>query len=155
PPGNRAPVATDDSLQGEQNTRLSVTAAQLLANDTDPDGDTLSISFVGQPLHGSVSLDQNQLVTFTPDRDYTGPASFQYIVTDGFLTATGNVSIDIQPPSFQWHNNQLAYDVNGDGIVAVRDAMIIINQLNSIGPTPFAFLTEGGGAPSLYLDVAA
>jgi serine protease len=152
PPGNRPPVAGSDSLSGEVNTRLSILPADLLANDTDPDGDPLSIKFVGNPTHGSVSLDQNQLITFTPDPDYSGIATFEYIVSDGFLTATGEVSIDFEP-LFQFHNSNLAADVNNDGVVSPIDALLIINVINSIGSTPLVSLSVGS-TPSWYPDVS-
>ena len=95
-----------------------------MANDTDPDGDPLSITFVGNPTNGSVSLGDDQLITFTPNRDFQGQATFQYIVTDGYLMATGNVTVDFEP-SFQWHNDTMAEDVNNDGVVSPGDALMI------------------------------
>ena len=117
PSRQSSPVAGSDSLSGETNARLSVSPADLLANDSDPDGDTLSITFVGNPTHGSVSLDQNQLITFTPDKDYEGSATFQYILSDGFLTTTGDVTVDFEPV-FQWQNPNNAADVDNDGVVS-------------------------------------
>jgi len=132
PPGSHLPVAGDDSLQGETNSVLAMTAAQLLANDSDADGDPLSITFVGNPVGGSASLSDGQLITFTPTHDFQGEASFQYIVTDGHLTAVGNVTIDFEP-SFQRHNSALAQDVNGDGVVSPVDALYLINTINAFG----------------------
>src|SRR5205823_6164773 len=94
PPNNHPPVAADDSLQGETNSVLAIPAAQLLANDSDPDGDPLSITFVGNPVGGSAALGDDQQILFTPNHDFQGTASFQYIVSDGHLTDIGNVTID-------------------------------------------------------------
>lgn len=152
PPGNRPPVAGSDSLSGETNARLSVSPADLLANDSDPDGDTLSITFVGNPTHGSVSLDQNQLITFTPDKDYQGNATFQYILSDGYLTTVGDVTIDFEPV-FQFKNPNQAEDVDNDGVVSPRDALLIINLINASGSTPLVGLSTGT-VPSEYLDVS-
>jgi serine protease len=151
PPGNRAPVAADDELSGEINTRVAVPASELLANDFDADGDELSISFVGSPVGGSVSVGADQLVTFTPDADFEGQASFQYIVTDGFLIDTGNVTIQFAP-LFQWHNAQLAHDVDKDGEITANDALTVINILNAFGPSGLYFLSSDA-EPENFLDV--
>ena len=152
PPGNRPPVAVDDALQVEVNTPMSIAAAELLANDTDPDGDPLSISFVGSPVGGAVSLGQrtrDESLVRAPD--FVGEASFQYIVSDGFAMAIGNVSVTVTPV-FQWHNDTVAEDVNHDGQVAANDALEIINVINAFGSTPIVFLSYGG-IPNNYLDV--
>jgi hypothetical protein len=146
-------VPGDDSLQGTTNSVFSVSTAELLVNDNDPNGDALSISFVGNPTNGSVSLDDNQLITFAPKRDFQGQATFQYLVTDGSLTATGNVTIDFEP-SFQWHNESMAEDVDNNGFVAPNDALAIINMINAQGSVPLVFLS-GGAQPSMFVDVDA
>jgi hypothetical protein len=153
PPGNRAPVAGNDSLTGEVNTRLAIDPAQLLLNDTDPDGDVLSITFVGNPTGGAVALGPGPLITFTPTPDFIGQASFQYIVSDGHLTAVGNVSIDVKSV-FQWHNSANPVDVNNDSFVAPGDALAIINLINQRGATPLERLSKDV-QPELYVDVTA
>jgi subtilisin family serine protease/subtilisin-like proprotein convertase family protein len=153
PPGNRAPIAGDDALQGGVNTRLAVAPAQLLSNDVDSDGDLLSITFVGNPSGGSVAIDSNQLITFTPDPDFQGQASFQYIVSDGFLIDTGNVTIDFEPV-FQWHNTSNAADVDKDSVVSANDVLTIINFINAHGSGTVIGLSSGV-QPKSYLDVTA
>ncbi len=153
PPDNEPPEPGDDSLQGTTNSVFSVTTAELLVNDTDPNGDALSITFVGNPTNGSVSLDDNQLITFAPKRDFQGQATFQYLVTDGSLTATGHVTIDFEP-SFQWHNDTAPEDVDNNGFVSPSDALAIINMINAQGPGPLVFLNSGA-KPSTFVDVDA
>ncbi|MBL8627757.1 MAG: tandem-95 repeat protein [Myxococcales bacterium] len=91
---NTPPVATDDTATTAEDTGLGVTAATLLANDVDPDPDVLSVTAVGNPVHGSVILALG-LVTFTPDPNYNGPASFEYTVSDGFATDVGLVTVTV------------------------------------------------------------
>ncbi|MBD3796744.1 MAG: cadherin-like domain-containing protein [Campylobacterales bacterium] len=67
----------------DQDTSLTIDASKLLANDTDADGDTLTISSVQDATHGTVSLDTNGNVVFTPEDNYTGEATFTYTVSDG------------------------------------------------------------------------
>lgn len=54
-----------------------------MANDTDKDGDRLSISKVGKADNGKVKLAKNGSIIFTPDKDFTGQASFEYTIDDG------------------------------------------------------------------------
>ena len=138
-------------MQGETNSVLAISAAQLLTNDSDADGDPLSITFVGNPVGGSAALGDNQQILFTPNHDFQGTASFQYIVSDGKLTAIGNVTIDFEP-SFQWHNDTIAQDVNGDGTVSTIDALLIINSINAFGSGSLVFLNRTAQTPD-YLDV--
>ncbi|MCB8819390.1 DUF4082 domain-containing protein [Microvirga rosea] len=95
---NQPPVANADSgLTTVRNNALTLSAASLLANDTDPNGDTLTITGVSGASHGSVVYDaQTKTVTFTPTTDYTGAAGFTYSVSDGKGgTASANVSLSV------------------------------------------------------------
>lgn len=82
-PVNDAPVAGDDSASANQNTPLTLLSADLLANDTDVDSSTLSISAVSNGVNGSVSLNGSGNVVFTPTANFTGNGSFNYTVSDG------------------------------------------------------------------------
>lgn len=91
---NGAPVLKDDAAQTTANTPVTV---DVLANDTDPDGGTLSISGFTQPSGGTVTLDGRKLV-FTPNKDFTGDTTFTYTVDDGQgNTATASVAIHVVP----------------------------------------------------------
>ncbi len=82
---NDTPVAVDDGIfPGFENSELTITADTLLANDSDADGDSLSISSVGDAVSGAVGLSPVGNVVFTPNPDFVGEASFSYTVTDGF-----------------------------------------------------------------------
>ncbi|WP_253958306.1 DUF4082 domain-containing protein [Rhizobium sp. WYJ-E13] len=96
---NSTPVATDDSgLVTGHNGTLVISIAALVANDTDANGDALTITAVGNALNGTVTLDkQAGTVIFTPANNYTGPASFTYTLSDGRGgTDQGNVSLTVQ-----------------------------------------------------------
>jgi hypothetical protein len=78
------------------NTPLSIPASALLANDTDPNGQPLSIQSVSNPTNGTVSYNTStQTVTFTPTGGYTGLASFTYTITDGSGTDSAKVSLTV------------------------------------------------------------
>ena len=94
---NDAPVAAGDSVVTDEDTAVTIRAADLLANDTDVDsGDVLTITSVANAANGTVALDANGDVVFTPDRDFNGQASFDYTVSDGNGgTDTATVSLDV------------------------------------------------------------
>ncbi|MGB0684023.1 MAG: cadherin-like domain-containing protein [Magnetovibrionaceae bacterium] len=97
---NAAPVSADDLVWAPIGQETTITAAELLANDSDPEGDALSISGVSNVQGGSASLDSDGNVRFTPDADLAGNGSFDYTVSDGrggTTTATATVSIPGQP----------------------------------------------------------
>ena len=80
-PENTAPVATDDSGSTLKDTAISV---NVLANDLDVDGDTLTIasSFGLDPSNGSAEIVNNR-VLYTPSSGYVGTETFDYKVLDG------------------------------------------------------------------------
>ena len=91
----KPPVAGDDSRSVNEDGPLSITKASLLGNDTDPNGDTLSISGFTQPSHG-VLVDTGTGYTYTPTGNYFGADSFTYTVSDGKGgTDTATVSLVI------------------------------------------------------------
>ena len=81
-------MAVNDTLAATEDTPVTYTAAQLLGNDTDVDGDTLSIASVTSGTGGTAVLNANGTVTFTPDANFNGAASFSYTATDGRPPAT-------------------------------------------------------------------
>ncbi|MGE5518197.1 MAG: tandem-95 repeat protein [Bacteroidota bacterium] len=88
-------TATDTIATAEDHS-VTLKAATLLANDTDVEGDTLTITGVGNASHGTVSLDANGNVVFTPDANYHGTATFQYTVSDGHGgTDTATVTLQV------------------------------------------------------------
>ncbi len=100
PSDNKKPVVTDDRFTVRKGEVLNLTAAQLLANDLDLDGGTLSIVEVDEDEHGTAVLNSNGTITFTPRAGFTGEASFTYMVSDGQGGYTeGKVSITVDKPA--------------------------------------------------------
>ncbi|MEP4292305.1 MAG: tandem-95 repeat protein, partial [Rhizobiaceae bacterium] len=95
---NDAPIAADDnSLTLNEDSARIILPSELLANDIDPDFDTISIVSVQSPVNGTVVLNGDDTITFTPATDYFGPASFTYTIDDGNGeqdTATVNLTIN-------------------------------------------------------------
>ena len=62
---NNAPVTGADFVTTDENTTLILSAAILLANDTDVDGDALTVTAVGSAAHGTAALLDGQ-INYTP-----------------------------------------------------------------------------------------
>ncbi|MFA0521571.1 cadherin-like domain-containing protein, partial [Vibrio sp. 10N.222.55.E8] len=77
---------TQPQLVTEEDQPITISFAELLANDTDVDGDELSIveGSITSVTNGTLSVDYNdKTITFMPSQDYNGEATFTYQVTDG------------------------------------------------------------------------
>ena len=97
-PVNDPPIAVNDTATANEDTALTLTAASLLANDTDVDvGDTKTLVSVQSPVNGTVTLVGGNPV-FTPNANFVGTASFTYTMKDtAGLTSTATVSITVNP----------------------------------------------------------
>ncbi|MGE4499669.1 MAG: retention module-containing protein, partial [Hydrogenovibrio sp.] len=80
---NAVPVAVDDSASTTEDTALTISAADMLSNDSDIDGDTLSIDSFTQPANGTLVDNGDGTFSYTPNADYNGTDSFTYTVSDG------------------------------------------------------------------------
>ncbi|MDD2814742.1 MAG: Ig-like domain-containing protein [Thiotrichaceae bacterium] len=100
---NHAPIAQPDNFTEPANTStITLKVADLLVNDTDPDGDVLKLTAVSDLSNGKVSLDAaNGVISLAPDAAVThtgGIASFNYTVDDGTGgTAQGVVNFNFAP----------------------------------------------------------
>ncbi|MGE4268566.1 MAG: VCBS domain-containing protein [Deferribacterales bacterium] len=92
---NDAPVVSDISYSGTEDTSITITAEELLAQATDVDGDDLSIVEITNVTGGTIVDNGDGTYTFTPDQDFNGQATFEFSVTDGTETVTATGKIDI------------------------------------------------------------
>ncbi|EGQ7948421.1 tandem-95 repeat protein [Vibrio parahaemolyticus] len=93
-PVNDAPVAKDDIATTQEDTAVTI---DVLPNDTDVDGDTLSIQSASVPSdQGTVEIVDGKLV-FTPAENFNGDAEITYTVTDGQLTDEAKVAVTVNP----------------------------------------------------------
>jgi len=90
---NDAPIAADGSASTAEDVALTI---NVLSNDEDPDGDTLTVDSLTQPTNGSVVISANETVTYTPASNFNGSDSFSYTVSDGQgATDTATVTVAI------------------------------------------------------------
>ncbi|EOV0921133.1 tandem-95 repeat protein, partial [Vibrio parahaemolyticus] len=93
-PVNDAPVAKDDTAITDEDTPVTI---DVLSNDTDVDGDKLSIQSATVPeAQGKVEIVDGKLV-FTPAENFNGDAEITYTVTDGQLTDEAKVTVTVNP----------------------------------------------------------
>lgn len=93
---NHNPVAVSDSISTTVNTAKVFDPR---TNDTDQDGDTLSISAKTDGGHGVVTITGGTSLTYTPTTNYVGSDSFTYTLSDGHGgTAVGTVSVSVASP---------------------------------------------------------
>lgn len=130
-----APVANDDNATTDEDTPLDI---NVLANDSDSDGDTLNINAVTQGAHGTVSINPDKTLHYAPAQDYFGSDSFTYTIDDGHggtATATVNVTVNALNDAPVFTINLLSQSVQySDPItpvtVSVSDADDATSDLN-------------------------
>ncbi len=161
---NNGPVAADDSASAVEDTPVTITAASLVANDSDFDGDPLTIQSVGNALNGAVALDVNGDVVFTPDANFFGTATFDYTVSDGNGdTNTATITIDVAPvddplvvtgetitltEDTTTGGNVLVNDTIANGLDIDGDLLRVTNTSSFANP----FVTANGGSLVLLAD---
>jgi len=142
---NTAPDAADDQFVVQ--TGSSDNALDVLANDSDPDGDALSLVSVGTASSGQVEVAGGVLV-YTPTAGFIGSDSFSYTVDDGFGgQAQANVSITISEPN----ENPVAADDSASTVAGEAVAIdVLANDSDADGDTlsVVSFSQPGNGSVS-------
>jgi Calx-beta domain/Bacterial Ig domain len=93
-PANAPPIANNDSATTPFNTAVTI---PVLANDSDPNNNPLTVIGVGSAARGTPSIAQNGgEIIYTPTSGLCGPDSFSYTITDGNGgNATATVSVTV------------------------------------------------------------
>ena len=98
---NDAPVAANDTYSTNEDTPLTVAAPGVLGNDTDAEGNVLTVVTprpISGPAHGTLTFNADGSFSYTPASGYNGSDSFTYKTSDG--TADSNVatvSVTVSP----------------------------------------------------------
>jgi hypothetical protein len=97
---NLAPTAGNDSATTAEDTPSQIA---VLGNDSDPEGQPLTVQLASQPSSGSAVVNANQTVTYTPSLNFNGQTSFTYRASDGInlsnlATVTVTVTAVNDPP---------------------------------------------------------
>jgi len=148
-PPNQPPVANPDSATTAQNTAVTIAASTLLANDTDANGDSLSLTGVSNAVNGSVTF-SNGNVIFTPSANFTGNASFDYSISDGKSgTSSATVSVAVGGTQIGISGSDILIgNAGNDSIDGGNGSDILIGNAGNdtlIGGNGTDFLVGGAG----------
>jgi subtilisin-like proprotein convertase family protein len=105
----------------------------VLANDADADGDALSVTGLTQPTAGTVALNGDGTVTYTPNSGFTGTDSFTYKATDGQSDsdlATVMVQVSALTPATRVYENDSEQAIPDRRVLS---STIVISDTYSIG----------------------
>nr|MCU0566371.1 DUF4347 domain-containing protein [Oculatellaceae cyanobacterium Prado106] len=145
-----APTPTTDSYTITTNSSINLLAApnSIFANDSDPNGDPLTLLSVTQASNGTVTLNNNQTpfnsnddtLIYTPNANFSGIDSFTYTVGDGkggYNVSTVNIKVNAPPVldldqnnSTTAGNNYQATFTEGGSAVSIADSDIVITDAN-------------------------
>ncbi|WP_444994749.1 Ig-like domain-containing protein [Aliikangiella sp. IMCC44359] len=124
PEANTVPVGADDSVVTDEDTAIII---DVLANDSDPDNDSLSVSISTNPLNATLVVNADNTITYTPNNNYNGVDSFSYRVDDGRGgTFTSNVTVTVNAIN----DNPEAHD---DVFRARTDTVVVGNVIADNG----------------------
>jgi len=131
---NDPPLATDDTTSTAEDTPLVIAATTLLANDSDVEGQTITLTQAGGAVNGTVDLAGGN-ITFTPAANFNGAASFTYTISDGVAIDTGVVTVNVAPvndPPVATDDSAL---VTQDDTLVLQHATLLDNDTDVDGQT--------------------
>ncbi|MDH5723673.1 MAG: tandem-95 repeat protein [Alphaproteobacteria bacterium] len=141
-PVNDNPVAADDSAVTNEDTAVTIT---VLSNDSDIDGDVLSVASVSGAVNGTAIVNADNTITYTPNADFNGSETLTYVVSDGNGgTDTASIAATVNPvndapvagnDSFSGNEDTVITgnllvndsDIDGDVLSAVAATLITVN----------------------------
>ena len=126
---NTAPQGVDDRFETLEDQAVII---DVLANDSDADGDALSAAVVDGPLHGTLEMNADGTFTYTPDADYNGFDSFTYRANDGVdESELASVEIDVTPVN---DAPRMVGELDLEPLQAYQNVRIDILSLYAPGP---------------------
>ncbi|MGI9550911.1 MAG: Ig-like domain-containing protein, partial [Aurantibacter sp.] len=135
-PSNNNPIAVDDSDSTEVDSLLTVDPDGVLSNDSDPDGDEISILAYDTTSNagGTVLLNPDGGFNYTPPDEFEGNDLFSYIITDGrggIDTAQVNISV-IKNATDPVANDDV-YSTNKNTVLVIEAPGVLANDTDPNG----------------------
>lgn len=156
---NLPPVLRDDTLGAVRDTTVQVSAAKLLANDLDPDGDLLTLISVGSlSTQGGVVGLEGGIITYTPPAGFHGADQFTYTASDGrggIATAVVHVTVASEAPVAKQSSIEITAEgvlVRFHGIPGRTYRMQFSDELDQWQDLPAVLLTAGPTGIYEFLD---
>ena len=135
-PANDPPTASNDSASVAEGGTLTISASTLLANDSDPEGATLSLTSVSNVVNGTVSLSEDKTtVTYTHDGSETTSGSFTYTISDGSASSTATVNITVTPANDPPTVSSDSASVTEGGTLTINSSTLLSNDSDPEGQT--------------------
>ena len=150
PPENGPPDAVDDTTVTDYQTPVNVT---VLGNDSDPDGDALTVVDNSEPSNGSAVLNEDGTFTYTPDDGFTGTDSFTYTITDGNGgedTATVTIEVGEAPPPPP--PVEAVVELSGDASVVEADGALLEHTISLVDENGNPLVLADGETITLTLS---
>ena len=123
PMNDDAPIAVDDdNYSTPEDTELLITAPGVLANDSDPDGDTLTAIIVTSTQNGTLTLNADGSFSYLPNQDFNGTDTFAYRASDGALQSAPATATIIVTPM----DDDAPIAVDDDGYTTPEDTELLI-----------------------------
>jgi hypothetical protein len=123
PPVNAAPTTANDNYSASRDNALAVAAPGVLANDSDAEKDALTVRLGRNVAHGTLTLNANGSLSYTPAAGFTGTDDFTYIANDGKSDSTAaTVTLAVGDPAlFSDSFSRATSPSVGNGWVEVED----------------------------------
>ncbi|WP_310281301.1 Ig-like domain-containing protein [Rheinheimera soli] len=136
--GNRAPVAVNDVASTDDKTVLLIA---VLANDTDEDGHTLRVSSASA-VQGTVSIEADQRLRYTPKTGFAGVDTISYTITDGFDgQASAQVSVTVRAYQDVVVDNKSSGGSMAWWMVMVLAGAVVLRRRSVVGFAALALLS--------------
>ncbi len=135
---NQVPQAFDDFARTPVNESVTI---PVLANDIDPDGGSLSVVILSVGTGGSAIVDGDGNIVFTPDGDFTGTTTLEYLIEDpNGATSTATVTIEIFLP-YSWDSHHKFHEdfdasYKSGGYKNDFDQPLLTQQIFTLAPEP-------------------
>jgi VCBS repeat-containing protein len=145
---NAAPIAVDDGALAHKNTGI---AGSVLANDSDADGDELTVSLNTGASHGTLTLNSDGTYAYAPFTDWTGTDTFTYTIADGYEgSAAATVTITVADTPAPVGEDETYTLTEGDLYVDAEGG-VLANDTDQGNGTLTAVLVTGPGHGTLWL----
>ncbi len=147
-PVNDPPIARPDTVSTAEDTSESI---DVLANDSDVDGDVLTIISVSAPANGTATT-TGRVVLYFPNLNFDGTDIFTYVISDGLITATSTITVNIvainDPPLAAAD----AYSTAVNTVLSQPAPGVLANDTDVDSPSLQAVLAGGPSSGSLTLN---
>ncbi|MBV1883891.1 MAG: tandem-95 repeat protein [Pseudomonadales bacterium] len=144
---NDAPIASDDVASTDEDTLVII---DVLLNDIDEDGDSLTLISFMHGAQGTVVLNADSTLTYTPSENFNGLDSFSYSISDGVGGSdSASVNVNVIPVN----DNPSAAD---DRVMTDEEILVVINVLDNDvdvdGDTLIVSVNDGAGSGSIIVN---